>query len=118
MHGSQTQNLGPLHVAELASNNTWRVSVDMRRPKRQRMRTIQSRADRLSSLVDENAGVVVKLDNTAVRSLVLLCGTDDNGVSDITTADFVGGTDGYAASGAGFGTKVALLLNDDDDAVA
>jgi hypothetical protein len=82
------------------------------------MRTVQSRADRLSSLVDENAGVVVKLDNTAVRSLVLLCGTDDNGVSDITTADFVGGTDGYAASGAGFGTKVALLLNDDDDAVA
>jgi hypothetical protein len=39
-------------------------------------------------------------------------------VSDVATADFVGGADGHAASGAGFGTKVALLLNDDDDAVA
>jgi hypothetical protein len=39
-------------------------------------------------------------------------------VSNIATADFVGGTDGDAASGAGFGTKVALLLNDDDNAVA
>lgn len=39
-------------------------------------------------------------------------------MSDIATADFVGGTDGHAASGAGFGAKVALLLNDDDDAVA
>jgi len=50
--------------------------------------------------------------------LVFLCGTDDDGVSDIATADFVGGTDGYTASGAGFGTKVALLLDDDDDAIA
>ena len=39
-------------------------------------------------------------------------------MSDVATTDFVGGADGHAASGAGFGTKVALLLNDDDDAVA
>lgn len=39
-------------------------------------------------------------------------------MSDIATADFVGGTDGDTASRAGFGTKVALLLNDDDNAVA
>jgi hypothetical protein len=39
-------------------------------------------------------------------------------VSDIATADFVGSTDGDTASGAGFGTKVALLLNDDDNAIA
>ena len=35
VHGSQTQNLGPLHVAKLASDDTWIASVDVRRPKRQ-----------------------------------------------------------------------------------
>lgn len=39
-------------------------------------------------------------------------------MSNVTTADFVGGTDGYTASRTGLGTKVALLLNDDDDTIA
>jgi len=32
VHGSQTQDLGPLHVAELASDDPWTGSVDMRGP--------------------------------------------------------------------------------------
>ena len=82
------------------------------------VRTVQSGADGLSCLVDEDAGVVVELDHTAILSLQLLSSADDDGVSDVATAHFVGGTDGNAASGAGFGAKVTLLLHDDDDTVA
>ena len=37
---------------------------------------------------------------------------------DVAAAHFVGGADGDAAAGAGFGAEVALFLDDDDDAVA
>ena len=37
---------------------------------------------------------------------------------DVAAAHFVGGADGDAAAGAGFGAEVALFLYDDDDAVA
>lgn len=39
-------------------------------------------------------------------------------MSDIATADLVGGADRHTTSGTGLGAKVALLLDDDDDAVA
>jgi hypothetical protein len=39
-------------------------------------------------------------------------------VSDVAAANFVGGTDGNTASRTRFRTKVALFLDDNDDAVA
>ena len=39
-------------------------------------------------------------------------------MSDVAAADFVGGADGDAAAGSGFGAEVALFLHDDDNAVA
>lgn len=81
------------------------------------IRTVQSCPDRLSSLVDQDASVVVELDNAAVFSLVLFLGAHDNGVSNVTPADFVRSTDRHTAT-AGLGAKVSLLLHDYNDAVA
>lgn len=101
MHGRKRENLGPLHVVQLASDQA-----------------VQSRADGLASFVDEHASIVVELDDAAVWSLISLCRAHHDGVSNVSSPHLVRRTDGHAAAGAGLGTKVALLLNDYDDSVA
>jgi hypothetical protein len=99
VHGRQRQDLGPLHLFQLSGDDT-----------------ADPGADGLAGLVDQDAGVVVKLDDAAVWALPLLCGAHDNGVPDVSAADLVGGTDGDAV--ARLGAKVALLLDNNDYAVA
>ena len=98
MHRRQTQDLAPLHVPQLLSHYS-----------------IQSTADRLPVLVDENTCVVVEAHHAAIRPLVLLLCAHHDCVSDISSSDFVGGGDGDSVR---FCAKVALLLNDYYDAVA
>jgi hypothetical protein len=99
VHGRQRQDLGPLHLFQLRGDDT-----------------ADSGTDGLAGLVDQDAGVVVKLDDAAVWALPLLCGAHDHGVPDVSATDLVGGTDGDAV--ARLGAKVALLLDNNDYAVA
>jgi hypothetical protein len=99
VHGCQRQNLGPLHLLQLGGDDT-----------------ADSGADGLAGLVDEDAGVVVELDDATVWALPLLCGAHDDSVPDVSAADLVGGADGDAV--ARLGAKVALLLDNNDYAVA
>lgn len=74
MRGRHTQDLAPSTSPELSSYYT-----------------IHTSTDRISGLVDENAGVVVEANDTAVGTLDLLPGTDDDSVSDITSLHLVRG---------------------------
>lgn len=74
MHRRHTQNLAPLPPPQLSSYYS-----------------VHSGSDRVAGLADQHAGVVVKLDNGAVGSLDLLPCPHDDGVSDVTSLDFVGG---------------------------
>lgn len=97
MRWRHTQNLAPLLPPQLSADDT-----------------VDARADGVSSLADEDAGVVVELDDAAVGALHLLPRADDNGVSDVPALYLVrrrGGTH----TGIG-GT--ALLLDDSYYAVA
>ena len=75
--------------------------------------TVHSRSDRVSGLVDQDAGVVVEFDNRPVRPLHLLPRADDNGVADVSSTDLVRDTDVVGA----VGTEVSLLLDDDYNTV-
>ena len=99
VHRRQRQDLGPLHLLELGGDDT-----------------ADAGANGLAGLVDEDAGVVVELDDAAVGALPLLCGAHDDGVPDVSAADLVGGADGDAV--ARLGAEVALLLDNNDYAVA
>lgn len=101
MHGRQTQYLAPLHLPQLTSNHT-----------------VQSRPDWLTSLVDKYAGIVVKLDHTTVWPLQFLGCSNDDGMTDVSSADFIGGGCTDRASRACFGAEVSLLLDNDDYAIA
>jgi hypothetical protein len=101
MHRRQTQNLTPLLPPQLLAH-----------------KTRESTPNRLPALVDQHASVVVEFHHAAVGARVLLSRPHDDCVSDVAAADFVGGADGDAAAGSGFGAEVALFLHDDDDAVA
>lgn len=94
----QTQDLAPPHIPQLLSNHT-----------------AQSTPNWLAGLVDQDARVIVEADDAAVLSLVLLLRANDHGMTDVATTDFIGGGDGDSV---GFGTEVALLLNDYNDAVS
>lgn len=99
VHGRQRQDLRPLLLPQFCCHDA-----------------ADSRPNGLAGLVDQHAGVVVELDHATVRSLPLLRCAHDDCVADISSPHFVGGADGHAV--AGLGSKVALLLNDYDDAVA
>lgn len=99
MHRRQRQDLRPLLLPQLRRNNA-----------------ADSRTDGLASLVDQHAGVVVELDHAAVWALPLLRCAHNDCVSNITTSYFVCCADGHAV--AGLGAEVALLLDDNYDAVA
>ena len=99
MHGRQRQDLGPLLLPQLRRHDA-----------------ADSRPNGLAGLVDEDASIIVELDDAAVRALPLLRGAHDDGVAHISSPDFVRGADGYAV--ARLRAEVALLLDDDDDAVA
>jgi len=101
MHRRQTENLTPLLSPQLLSHQTR-----------------QPTPNRLPALVNQNTSVVVELHHAAVRARVLFRRPHDDCVSDVAAADFVGGADGDAAAGSGFGAEVALFLHDDDNAVA
>lgn len=99
VHGRQRQDLGPLLLPQL-----------------RRHHAADSRPNGLARLVDEHAGVVVELDDAAVRALPLLRCAHDDGVTHVSSPYFVRGADGYAV--ARLGAEVALLLDDYDDAIA
>lgn len=98
MHRRQTQNLAPFHISQLLPHHT-----------------VQSTPNRLPVLVDQHARVVVEAHDTPVLALVHLLGAHDDGVPDVAAADLVGCGDG---DGVAFGAEVALLLDDDYDAVS
>jgi hypothetical protein len=75
--------------------------------------TIHSVPNRFSRLVDQNTGIVVEAHDGAVRPLQLFRSAHHNGVSHVASFHLAGGADGGLV-----GAKVALTLDDDDDAVA
>lgn len=91
MRRRHTQDLAPLLPPQLSADDT-----------------VDARADGVSGLADEDAGVVIELDDAAVGALHLLPRADDNGVSDVAALHLVrrrGGTH------TGIG-GAALLLDD------
>lgn len=74
MRGGHTQDLTPSAPPEFGSHHT-----------------VHAGTDRISGLVNKNAGIVVEADDTTVGALDLLPGTDDNSVSDITSLHLVRG---------------------------
>lgn len=99
VHWGEGQDLGPLLLPQFCSDDA-----------------ADSGSDGLAGLVDEDAGIVVELDDTAVWPLPLLGGAHDDCVPHIASPHLVGCADGHAV--AGFGAKVALLLHHHDNAVA
>lgn len=75
--------------------------------------TVQSSPDRITRFVNQDTRIIVKLDETSIRSLNLLARSHDYRMSNIASTDFVGDT---AVCGV-FGAEVSLFLDDDDDAV-
>ena len=98
VHWRETEDLAPLHGAQLRADDA-----------------AEPAADGLAVLCDEDAGVVVEADDAAVGALPLLGRAHHDGVPDVAAAHLVG-RQGRAA--AGLAVELALLLHDDDDAVA
>lgn len=97
MHRRHTQNLGPLLLAQLRADHT-----------------IDTGPDGLARLVDEHAGIVVKLDHGPVLALGAVPRAHHHGVPDVAAFHLVGRRGRrHALTGGG-----ALLLHDADDAVA
>lgn len=96
MHGGHAENLAPLPPPELGADHA-----------------VDAGADGVARLVDEDAGVVVELDDGAVGPLDLLPGPHDDGVPDVAALDLVGRRRGAHAGVRG----AALLLDDGYDAV-
>jgi len=93
VHGRHGQDLTPLLPPQLSANNT-----------------VDARTDRVASLVDQDAGVVVESDDAAVGARGLLLGADDNGVAHVTALDLVRGR----RAGHTTITSAAVLLDDDN----
>lgn len=96
MHGGHAENLAPLPPPELGADDA-----------------VDTGADGVARLVDEDAGVVVELDDRAVGPLDLLPGPHDDGVADVAALDLVGRRRGAHAGIR----RAALLLDDGYDAV-
>lgn len=91
MRGRHTEDLAPLLPPQLSTNYT-----------------VDAGANGVTGLADEDAGVVVKLDDAAVGALHLLARAHDDGVSDVTALHLVrrrGGTH------TGIGCAARLLDN-------
>ncbi len=101
MRRRQRPNLGPLLVPKLRPDDT-----------------VQPGPNRLAGLVDEHAGVVVEAHDAAVWPLVLLRRAHHAHLPRVAASDLVGSGRRHAAAGTALGAKRALLLDDDNDAIA
>lgn len=72
--------------------------------------TVHPCPDGISGLVDQYTSIITKPDKRPIRPLQLLLHTNNNGMTDVTTADFTGERSG----GSGLGACRSLLLDDDD----
>lgn len=79
-------------------------------PKLPETLTVHSCPNGVSGLVDQHTSIITESDEGAIRALQFLLHANNNGMSDITTADLVRKRSG----GRGFGTCGSLLLDDDD----
>ena len=98
VHGRQGQNLGPLLLPQLGGHDA-----------------ADSGSDGLAGLVDQDAGIVVELDDAAVGPLPLLRGAHHDGMPHVAAPDLVCCAD--RCSICGLGAEVSLLLDDDYYAV-
>jgi hypothetical protein len=98
VQGCQRQNLGPLLVPQFGSDDTG-----------------QTGPDRITIFVDQDASVVIKLDQATIFPALLFSGSDNDGMPHISSSHFVG--DACAGRPRAFGTKGALFLDDNDDSV-
>lgn len=96
LHGCHGQNLAPLLALQLGAHSA-----------------VDSSADGIARLVEQDAGVVIEAHDGAVTALRGVSCADDNGVADIAALDLGSGGDASHAGGGG----AALFLDDDDDAV-
>lgn len=96
LHRRHGQDLAPLLALELCADDA-----------------VDSGADGIARLVEQDAGVVVEADDGAVAALGRVAGADDDGVADVAALDLCGGGDAGHAGGGG----AALFLDDDDDAI-
>ena len=97
MHWRQAQNLTPLSLPQLLSHDT-----------------VQPRTQWLPRLINKHTSIIIKAYKRPIWSCVLLFGTDNDGVSDVTSANLCrrcGDTGEFCA-------EVALFLDDDDNAVS
>lgn len=96
LHGGHGQNLAPLLALQLSAHST-----------------VDSGADGVSGLVEEDARIVVEADHGTVAALGRVLGSNNDGMTDVTTLDFVGCRHaGHATRGG-----TSLLLDDNDDAI-
>lgn len=96
LHRGHGQNLAPLLPLQLRAHHA-----------------VDSSADGIARLVEQDAGVVVEAHDGAVAALSSVAGSDDDGVADVAALDLCGGRDACHAGGGG----AALFLDDDDDAI-
>jgi hypothetical protein len=97
MHGRHTQDLAPLLPAQLGADDA-----------------VDARADGIAGLVDEDARVIVELDDAAVGSLHLLPRPHHDGVPDVASLHLVRGR-GRTHTGVACSP---LLLDDGYESVA
>lgn len=97
----------PTTPVEISASKTWRRRLSWT-PRL--ALTVHSRPDGISGLVDQYASVITEPDKRPIRPLQLLLHTNNDGMTNITTADFTGERSG----GGGFGACRSLLLDDDD----
>jgi len=96
VHRRHAQNLAPLLPPQLRTHDA-----------------VDPRADGVPGLVDQHAGVVVKLDDAPVAALRGVLGPHHHGVPDVASLDLVAGRH----AGQSVGLAASLLLDDDDDSV-
>jgi len=72
MHRRQTQYLTPLLIPQFLAHNA-----------------IHPRSNRLTSLIDQNASIVIESHNTPIGSLILLLRPHHDRMSDIASSDFI-----------------------------
>ena len=93
VHRRQTQYFTPLLVLQLLAHNA-----------------IHPRSNRLASLIDQNASIIIEPHNAPIRSLILLLRPHHDRMPDIAASDLVRCGDGDGT--ARFRTEASLLLND------
>jgi hypothetical protein len=90
------------------------VSICLLPCSRDKILTGQSRPYWLPSLVDQDTGIVVELDNHPILPLQLLCRSHNDSMPYISSFDLVGsGSRGGCAASTGSFSKVPLFLHHD-----